>query len=928
MNPPADFHLLVTGDIVLDSHLYGGVKLDANSPQEPGTVSIPHLGGAALSCKLLKATADASGVVWDAAKAKYDKECLEQGVTLKWPKGLATVRPAADYSTHLGIDPAPFKNAPPGSHCSYGVWTPYPVSKSSKPTDAQVWRVKTHFGYGSGHGSPPPCKPAASLPLNPGVILVDDGSIAFRNSACARAWPDFAATAQSHPFVILKMSASICRGDLWPHLLAQPSLPERLLVVVSAADLRCEDAQIRPNLSWEQCATDALIALDENPIVKQLLKAAHIVVNFQSAGALWLQPADSDGGRKATLIFDPRCLEGDFVRDFDGTVYGYQTCLAVSLTHRCATAILQGKNPSDHIPAGIISGLTARRALLRLGHGPVGSPAPGIPIADIASILAADQKGFAIQPVPDLATLRSPCPWSILATAESGPPVPLPPAATTPAPDSSLVGLAQVVARFGTCILHDIPAFSQGDLFTVDRVEIESFRILDRLIRDYEDARVQKKPLSIGVFGPPGAGKSFGVNALAKAILGKNVPILEFNLSQFKDPGELIGAFHRIRDKVLEGTTPVAFWDEFDSQGYRWLQYVLAPMQDGKFQEGQITHPIGKCIFIFAGGTADSLAEFGPSEPPSLTPADRRKLGGNEREDRLAEEKAWHEFKLLKGPDFISRLHGYLNVLGPNPGPTSPCPDRTWPIRRALFLRGKLDIKDEPAQTLDMDPGLLRALLSVPKYTHGSRSFEKILLTLKNSPHRGHFHRSALPPDPILDRETNADAFHKLMKQADAFKTTPDLEKIAAAIHQNYLKNAAAQGWSVKPELNKPYADLAPDYQSSNRAAAQRIPELLALIDFKVIPNPTPTDLAWQTLVREKIGLHRERLAQAEHLGWNAERFANGWTSAAVRNDALKHHNLLVDWSKLSEKEKDKDRENMDAIPTWLEIAGHMALPA
>ncbi len=102
-------------------------------------------------------------------------------------------------------------------------------------------------------------------------------------------------------------------------------------------------------------------------------------------------------------------------------------------------------------------------------------------------------------------------------------------------------------------------------------------------------------------------GKSFGTKEIAKEVVGAKTPFLEFNLSQFKGVEELIGAFHQVRDKVLEGDTPVVFWDEFDSGSYRWLQYLLAPMQDGKFQEGQITHPIGKCIFVFAGATSITL---------------------------------------------------------------------------------------------------------------------------------------------------------------------------------------------------------------------------------------------------------------------------------------------------------------------------------
>ena len=60
---------------------------------------------------------------------------------------------------------------------------------------------------------------------------------------------------------------------------------------------------------------------------------------------------------------------------------------------------------------------------------------------------------------------------------------------------------------------------------------------------------------------------------------------------------------------------PLVFWDEFDTSldqtPLGWLRYFLAPMQDGSFLEGQVTHPIGRAIFVFAGGTCNRMEEFG-----------------------------------------------------------------------------------------------------------------------------------------------------------------------------------------------------------------------------------------------------------------------------------------------------------------------------
>ena len=146
------------------------------------------------------------------------------------------------------------------------------------------------------------------------------------------------------------------------------------------------------------------------------------------------------------------------------------------------------------------------------------------------------------------------------------------------------------------------------------------------------------------------------------------------------------------------------FFDEFDSPfdgKFGWLRYFLAPMQDGKFREGETMHPIGKAIFVFAGGICSSFTEFS---------------------SEAAKEPA------AKGPDFVSRLRGYVNILGPNCSNGS---ETLYMIRRAMLLRSLLERKTK--QLLDsnnrlrIDPGVLRALIKIPKYGHGARSMEAII---------------------------------------------------------------------------------------------------------------------------------------------------------------------------------------------------------
>ncbi len=98
------------------------------------------------------------------------------------------------------------------------------------------------------------------------------------------------------------------------------------------------------------------------------------------------------------------------------------------------------------------------------------------------------------------------------------------------------------------------------------------------------------------------------------AIDGDRIEDLTFNLSQMKDASDIADALHQVRDAGLRGKLPFVLWDEFDSDlagsAFGWLRHFLAPMQDGAFQQGQILHPIGKAIFVFAGGTSSRLAEF------------------------------------------------------------------------------------------------------------------------------------------------------------------------------------------------------------------------------------------------------------------------------------------------------------------------------
>jgi hypothetical protein len=929
--------LLVTGDIVLDCHLYGGVKTFATSYSEPGTVYIEHLGGAALTCELVLATANPEGFIYDKKLQKWQEareRCKKNGMNLPpKPRELRIKHPVGMYNVQLDLDTADLEESLPKHLRSYGVWVDQPTHKNAK---SHVWRIERHFGYG-------PSEPAElngifrrktfASPIQPSLTLIDDGAILFRHSTASAAWPDFSAGKPG--YFLMKMSPPLCQSDLWEKMMP---IMERLILVVSARDLRGEDAQISSKLSWEQCAEHTIAALENHPIVRDLLRAKHVIINFGSAGALWVE-SEKKHALKYKLFYDPETLDGDFSQQLNGSAYGFQTCLTAGIAHHLmqgeanaglendVSILADSQRMEKALSQGIKAGLEARRLLIQVGHDFVEDKEPAFPCLQLGELIANPRGGQVNIGVPT-SKERSSCQWTILRQSE---------VASGDDPMRPLSGLAELTARYGFIALSKIPKYHKGKLFTVDRSEIESYRTLESLMRMYEEVKVQTKPLSIGVFGPPGAGKSFGVKALAIGILDDKIPFIEFNLSQFKGPDELIGAFHRVRDAVLGGITPVVFWDEFDAQNYRWLQYLLAPMQDGSFQEGQITHPIGKCIFIFAGGTSSTMEEFGVKSAPEISAEEMEKLTPEQRRERLEAEKAWLEFQLLKGPDFISRLHGFLNVLGPNPRKDASCPDITWPIRRAIIMRGILGLGDN--EELDIDPGLLNGILNVRIYNHGARSFYKVINALAPDKKRCRLSRSTLPPRPLLARETDADDFMRLISQRDAFKNHPDLENLAAAIHASFLSGADKAKldaqmqanphleWTIHPAIKNNYSDLTDDMKASNRAAARRIPDHLALIGYVVVPWLKRDKNDWQKPLERALKKHIERLAEAEHLGWVAERTTNGWTYNPVRNNTAKHHPLMVPWARLSPSEQEKDRNSVRSIPELLKVARYKAVP-
>jgi hypothetical protein len=575
---------------------------------------------------------------------------------------------------------------------------------------ATIWRIARQLGFGGvSHGFSYANSGAVKDMSGYDMIILDDAGMDFGSHKNREtAWPDLeslfklSAETKSPRMVIYKKSGNLAKGELWKELLeASANGKIELVSLVSVNDIRRHEARVSSNISWEQTALDLAYEIKNNVTLKELLKSKYLVITLQSAGAL-LIVNNGNGKFDYKLIFDPENLEKEWEekqiqKEGQWSVIGKMSCFTATLA---ANLKLAKKDKHYGIESAIATGLQAIRKFYLAGYK-LQNGSILLPVEEIKKAGAAKDTTYSMTCVPTPGTSSSylDMKWTIMKDNYLD-------NEKNPSHQSPMYELARDVVKNGMIALKNLPAVQLGKLFTVDRSEIEALRNIKALIQSYVGSDT-KIPLSIAVFGTPGSGKSFGVKQLGKGILGKDNPILEFNLSQFSDPADLIGAFHQIRDEVLKGKIPLVFWDEFDANEYFWLQFLLAPMQDGAFQDGQLTHPLGRCIMIFAGATSYKMEYFGF--------------------DKETEKEQYEYFKLKKGPDFKSRINGFLNVTGPDPNVVLNPETKKWetdesdicfPVRRAMFIRQILGLADD--KKLNMDMGLLNALLKVKKYMHGT----------------------------------------------------------------------------------------------------------------------------------------------------------------------------------------------------------------
>lgn len=781
------------------------------------------------------------------------------------------------------------------------------LSEGGMIQNKEYYMIKNFLGYtvrGFGDGAPSFTRNFTfESPGNVDVIVVNDPGYGFRN--VENAWTTVINKAEKNKkaVIIYTMAGELFAGKLWERI-SQLDLLSRTIVVIEADDLRKTGVNISRRLSWDRTIADFITVLAYQKH-DRLEKCPHILVRFGLEGVMYYYHSGGKGKekqRKSYMFYTPNQCEDDTAAENQGKMIGLNSTFIGFLAGEISKVTGTKKNMLEIIKAVVPttaervirvfkSGYRKENNLLQYPFKEVLSEPPTV----LFKNLDLD--------VPDTGYLESSRKqWCILSDQ-----IPL---------DYHLRDIAMEYVVHGKAdSLENVPVAQFGKLKTVDKNEIENFRGIKNLIKDYLDDDKDNKPLSIAVFGPPGSGKSFAVKSVAKSVMGgmeKKAKILEYNLSQFESPLDIIRAFHEVRDHALTGTAPLVFFDEFDStyQNRRlgWLKYFLAPMQDGEFKEGETTHPVGRAIFVFAGGTHRSLEEF----------ARESDVQKQDNGDDL------QQFIAAKGPDFVSRLKGFVNILGPNPidkdshRDTSPRCDRFFIIRRAVLLRAlllqqKSIISRDGKNTIRIDEDVLRALLLIPKYNHGARSMNAII-NMSMLKGRDCFEKAALPSPEQLGLHVAPFVFMNILDRDLIIKKA----SIARAIHDTYRADQIKKNDDrAKNQASVvTWEELSEERKQNNHMLAKNISFYLLLINctYRPIDKKMPQDNPFESFSEDET----DYLAQMAHERWKFEKESKGWVYGKQRDDEKKIHDCIVPWKKLPETLKSIDRNTIKSLPRIL----------
>ncbi|KAK0867746.1 hypothetical protein LTR87_014462 [Friedmanniomyces endolithicus] len=724
----------------------------------------------------------------------------------------------------------------------------------------------------------------ANTPPGSTVVITGSGE-AFRDLEPAL---DFLQRVRPR-YIMYHMTRPLALGPLWDLIRNGPMTrdgvpdPEYLAVIIDADDLRAEGIAISKALSWEATAEDFVRNLGSNGRLDTLVTCPNLIVRFGAEGVIYHRGRDACDPK---LFYHPRAMEGERRSDTDTHMIG----LSAAFTAGLALGFADSKPPNCDL--AIRYGIAASSELSKRGfiHSDL-DDAPDFPVAQIMANLIVDKQHAAVS-IPS-ARISSGDKWSIFDSV-TGDPAELARQIVTIGPEKALA--ACPIQRF-------------GKLLTAERPEQESLRAILSAVHERLNSSA-RRPTSIGILGAAGSGKKFTASNLA-AHISNDGPAnrLNYNARLLKSD-DLIAACHAIRDHTASGEVTIVTFENFESvleSDHSLLNDFLVIMRDGQFTDRGSVHNLGSPLMFFLvnhEGGSDTDEPFPPPTPSSPRTTDFR-------------QRPNLDLSLL-----MDYLHGLVRVAGPNQASAK---DKTFPVRRAMMLRHILGQKHPQLIVngrMNVEEGVLHALLLVPRYKHGLHSLEKIISTSRLSG-RTKFDVSALPPEEQIQLHVDGKIF---MSHLRAPKLVPSLrEKLAEGMFEIYKKRriVMCKTDEERKALDtdrsmRDWDELAPELKESTRAQADDIPRKLRAVGCFMLNEERSEPLV------KVPGFSVEELdmlSEIEHERFNAERLQRQWRMGP-RNSKQRTTPFLVPWRDLTQEWKDVDRVMVECVPAILEKAG------
>lgn len=676
-------------------------------------------------------------------------------------------------------------------------------------------------------------------------------------------------------YIIHHMTRPLAVGRLWDIIRNGPMVTEgvpdldHLAVILDAEDLRAEGIPLSRSLSWEATAEDFVRNLGSNGRLDTLVTCPNLIVRFGNEGVIHHRGRDAVNPK---LYFNPRRMESP--NDH-----------MVGLTSAFTAGFAAGFPDSEK---GIRLGISVANKLSHAGFRcNKEDQAPDYPVDEVMASLA-PEKSFSAVSVPST-NISSGDSFYIFESL-SGDVSELARKIVTDGPDKAL-------AR---CSVKRI-----GELQSVERTEQESLGAIVHTIHERLTSKATTEPTCIGVLGPPGSGKRFAANSVAKHVTEEWPIRRTTHDARVMRSQDLVNLCQTMRDNSAENILTIACFENFEhllGANNTVLHEFFTLMRDGSFNDNGTYRKVGQCLLFFLINEDAQTNELAPTPTASEF-----------RESRL---------RRADDSEILDKLHGAIHLRGPNQIGSQ---DKLYSVRRALMLRQLLKER-HPALFINgqvkIDDAVLHALLFGPAYKHGVRSLDKIISTSRLSG-RTKFDIPALPPEEQIQLHVDGPKFMSALRSP---KLPPALrEKLAERLFETYKKQRVimAKTDQEKRDLESDrsmvdWDELSGELKESTRSQADDIPRKLRSIGCFMLHEERGDPLVH---VPEFSTEDLDVLSEMEHERFNAERLQRQWRMGS-RNSKQRTTPFIKPWRDLEQEWRDVDRVMVECVPQTLAEAG------